>query len=62
MQGIIFANVSCLKMKIQIHLLAGFFAIFFFKCALLKLFYFNMKLLQSSTILKQKNNQEVSCV
>ena len=52
---------SCLKMMIQAHLHVGTFTIFFTKRALLKQFYLYMKLLQSSTIFKQKNNHEVSC-
>ena len=52
---------SCLKMVIQAHLHVGFLTIFFNKCASLKKFYFYMKLSQSRTIFKQKNNFEVSC-
>ena len=44
----------CLKMMIQSHLHVGFFTIFFIKLASLKRFYFYMKLLQSSSIFKQK--------
>ena len=52
---------SCLKMIIQAHLFVGFFTNFFIKGALLKRFYLYIKLLQLSTIFKQKNNHEVSC-
>ena len=45
---------SCLKMMIQAHLYVGFFPIFCIEHALLKQFYLYMKLLQSSTIYKQK--------
>ena len=45
---------SCLKMIVQAHLHVGFFTILFIKRALLKRFYLYMKLLQSSTIFKQK--------
>ena len=45
---------SCLKMIIQVHLHVGFFKIFFIKRASLKWFYLCIKLLQSSTIFKQK--------
>ena len=38
-----------------------FFTIFFIKRASLKGFCLYMKLLQSSTLFKQKNNHEVSC-
>ena len=38
-----------------------FFTIFFITCAPLKGFCLYMKLLQSSTIFKQKHNPEVSC-
>ena len=52
---------SCLKMIIQAHLHGGFFTIFFFKQPSLKQFYLYVKLLQSSTILRQKNIHELSC-
>ena len=52
---------SCLKMMMQAHLLIGFFTIFFNKRASLKRYHLYMKLLQSSTTFKQKNNHEVSC-
>ena len=52
---------NCLEMLVQAHLHVGFLTIFFVKRALLKRFYLYMKLLQSSTIFKQKNNHEVSC-
>ena len=45
---------SCLKMIVQAHLHVGFFTILFIKRALLKRFYSYMKLLQSSTVYKQK--------
>ena len=45
---------SCLKMIVQAHLHVGFFSIFFIKRALLKQFYLYVKMLQSSTIFKQK--------
>ena len=46
---------SCLKMIVQAHLHVGFFTILFIKRALLKRFYnLLLKLLQSSTIFKQK--------
>ena len=48
---------SCLKMMIHV----GFFTIFFIKRPSLKRFYLCMKILQSSTIFKQKSNHEVSC-
>ena len=47
-------------MIMQTHLHVALFTIYFFKRASLKRFYLYMKLLQSSTILKQKNNHEVS--
>ena len=47
---------SCLKMIVQAHLHVGFFTILFIKRALLKRFYSYMKLLQSSTVYKQKIN------
>ena len=52
---------SCLKMIVQAHIHVGFFTIFFIKLASLKRFYSYMKLLQLSTIFKQKNNYEVPC-
>ena len=52
---------SCLKMIIQAHLHVRFSSISFIKLASLKRFYLFMKLWQSSTISKQKNNHEVSC-
>ena len=52
---------SGLKMIIQAYLHVGFFKISFIKCASLKRFYLYLKLLQSSTIFKQKNTHEVSC-
>ena len=52
---------SCLKMIIKTHLHVGFFTRFFVKHASPKRFYLYVKQLQSSTIFKQKNNQEVSC-
>ena len=52
---------SCLKMMIQTHLHVGFFTIFFIKRESLKRFYLYMKLLQPSTVFKQKNNHVVSC-
>ena len=52
---------SCLKMIIQAPLHVGFSTIFIIKRASLKRFYLYMKPLQSSTILKQKINHEVSC-
>ena len=52
---------GCLKMMIQAYLHVGFFTIFFIKRVSLKRFYLYMKLLQSSTISKQKNNHKVSC-
>ena len=52
---------SCLKMMIQAPLHVGFFKIFFIRLASLKGFYLYKKQLQSSAVLKQKNNQEVSC-
>ena len=51
---------SCLKMIVQAHLDVGFSTIFFIKRASLKRIYLYMKLLQSSTIFKQKNYHEVS--
>ena len=51
---------SCLKMIVQVHLHVGFSTIFFIKRAPLKRIYLCMKLLQSSTIFKQKNYHEVS--
>ena len=53
---------SCLKMMIQAHLHVRFITVLLIiKRASLKQFYLYMKLLQSSTIFKQKNNYEVSC-
>ena len=52
---------SCLKMTIQAHLHVVFLTILFIKPAPLKRFYLYMKLLQSSTSFKQRNNHEVSC-
>ena len=47
---------------IQAHLHVGFITmLLIIKRASLKQFYLYMKLLQSSTIFKQKNNHEVSC-
>ena len=48
-----------LKMLTQARLHVGFFAIFFSKRGSLKQFYLYIKLYQSSTIFKQKNNHEV---
>ena len=45
---------SCSKMIVQAYLHVGFFTIFFIKRASLKRFYSYAKLLQSSTIFKQK--------
>ena len=45
-------------MVILAHLHAGFFTLFFFKCALLKRFYLSLKLLQSRTTFKQKGNMK----
>ena len=50
----IFECYSCLKTIVQTHLHVGFFTIFLIKRASLKRFYLYMKLLQSSTIFKQK--------
>ena len=52
---------SCLKIMIQSYLLAGFFTVFIIKRASFKKLNFYMKLLQSSTIFKQKTSHEVSC-
>ena len=52
---------SCLKMMIQVSLHVCFFTKFFIKHASLKRFYLYIKLLQSSTIFKQKTNHKVSC-
>ena len=59
---------GCLQMMMEAHLHVGFSTVFFIKRAPLKQFYLYilfiylyMKLLQSSTIFKQKNNHEVSC-
>ena len=52
---------SCLKMIVQTDLHVVFFAIFYIKRLPLKRFYLYMKLLQSSTIFKQKNNHGMSC-
>ena len=52
---------SCLKVMIQTQLHVGFLTIFFIRRASLKLFYLYMKLLQSSTNFKQKNNHEMPC-
>ena len=51
---------SCSKMVIKAHLHVGFITIFFIERASLKQFYLCMKLLQLSTIFKQKSNLEVS--
>ena len=48
---------SCLKMMIQAHSHVSFITIFFIKRASLKQFYIYVKLLQSSTIFKQKNHE-----
>ena len=45
---------SCLKMTIQAYLHIGFFTIFFIERISLNRFYLYMKLLQSSTVFKQK--------
>ena len=50
-----------LKMMMQAHLHVDFFTIFSIKRASFQRFYLYMKLLQSSTISKQKNIHEVSC-
>ena len=47
-------------MMTQAHLHVGFFIIFFIKRVSLKRFYLYMKLFQSGTIFKQKNNHKVS--
>ena len=52
MKGI--KGYGCLEMMIQAHFHVGFSTIFFIKCASLKPFCLCMKLLQSSTIFKQK--------
>ena len=52
---------SCLKMMIKTHLHVGFIPRFLTKRAPLKQFYLYMKLSQSSTMFKQKNNHEVYC-
>ena len=52
---------SGLKMMIEACLRVGFFTIFFIKSTSLRRFRLYMKLLQSSTIFKQKINDEVSC-
>ena len=45
---------SCLKIMTQAHLYFGFFTVFFIKRASFKRFYLYMKLLQLSTVFKQK--------
>ena len=45
---------SCLEMTIEAYLHVIFFTIFFIKCISLKRFYLYMKLLQSSTVFRQK--------
>ena len=50
-------SYSCLQMMIS----CWFFHSIISKRASLKRFYLHMKLLQSSTVFKQKNNHEVSC-
>ena len=52
---------SCLKVITQAHLRVGFFKILFIKRASFKRFYLYMKLLQSTTIFKQKIIIKVSC-
>ena len=49
---------GCLKWMIQAHLHVDFFTIFFTKHVLFKRFYLYMKLLQSSSIFKQRNNNK----
>ena len=52
----------CLKVMIQAHLqTVFFFTVFFIKRTSLIGFYLYMELVESSTILKQKNNHEVPC-
>ena len=50
---------SCLKMIVQAHLHVGILTIFFITRASLKWFYLQMKLLQSSTIFKQKKSWSI---
>ena len=52
---------SRLKLMIQTHLHVGFLTKSFMKGVSLKLFYWYIKLWQSSTIFKQRNNHEKFC-